>query len=64
MYRVINLGTGRWSGFDISQAKVLENLFDHILILYDADYPHLTETFRTSQWVYLPGSGPGQAAIF
>jgi hypothetical protein len=50
----INLGTGRRSGFDIPQAKVLENLFDHLLILYDADDFHLSGTFR-QLWVKLSG---------
>jgi hypothetical protein len=33
------------------------------LVLYNTNYLHLSGTFRASQWVYLPGSCPGQAPI-
>jgi len=36
----------------------------NILVLYHADYLHLAGTFRASQRVHFPGSGPGQAPIF
>jgi hypothetical protein len=45
-------------------ARLWRDLFHDILILYHTDYFHLSETFRASQGVNLPGSSPGQAPIF
>jgi len=46
-------GIGRWPGlsFHISQAKVFENLFDHIRILNHRNYAHFKRTFWTQKWI-------------
>ena len=43
------VGHGRHFGFDRPQAKVLENLLDHFLIVDEADDPYGPPAFATNQ---------------
>ena len=57
-------GFGRRPGFYFPQAKMLEDLLDDLLVLYDAYDLHRAGAFRICKRIHLPGSSPGQAAIF
>ena len=51
-------GSGLWD----LKAKMLEDLFDHLLILDETDDLHPPLTFRAGQWVHLINllNKPGQ----
>ena len=59
---------GRWlwvaAWFYLPQAKMLEDLLDDLLVLYETYHAHGTRALRTYKRIHLPGSSPGQAVIF
>jgi hypothetical protein len=48
----------------LKQAKMLEDLLDDLLVLYEAYHSHGTRALWPRKMIHLPGSSPGQAAIF
>ena len=59
-----HLHLGRGSGLQVSKAKVLENLLDHLLILDEGDDLHPPLALWAGQGIHLPRSSRGQAPIF